>query len=160
MHDSVMTWGERAIADWGLGPVPTVELGSYDVNGSLRPHFSGRYVGVDIRPGPGVDVVASAAGVPLRERSFGCCVCTEMLEHDARFWLSVLEMRRLLVGDGMVLLSTRGFGFPVHDFPADYWRFTKDAIAELFTWAKIRPLDIATDLGPGYPGVLAIGRAA
>lgn len=158
MHYSVMEWGRGIVDEWDLHWRPTVELGSYDVNGSLRCIFSGPYVGVDMRPGPGVDVVATAAEVPLRSEYFDVCVCTEMLEHDAFFWLSAVEMHRLLRPGGILLLSTRGFKFPQHDFPEDYWRFSSEALYKLFEWAQLQTLMVETDLGPGYPGVLATAR--
>ena len=47
-----------------------LDVGSYDVNGSVRGLFvrarSG-YVGVDMRNGPNVDVVAVSDALPFRE---------------------------------------------------------------------------------------------
>lgn len=65
-----------------LGPFESVlELGGRAVNGSVRPSFPrARYVSVDIRPGPEVDVVADATTYRPDER-FDCCVCCETLEH-------------------------------------------------------------------------------
>lgn len=65
-----------------LGPFGSVlELGGRAVNGSVRPYFPGaRYVSVDIRPGPEVDVVADATTYRPTGR-FDCCICTEVLEH-------------------------------------------------------------------------------
>lgn len=59
-----------------------VEIGSYDVNGSVRSLFEEavRYVGVDIRPGPGVDVVADAATYD-GQGQFDIFVSTEVMEH-------------------------------------------------------------------------------
>lgn len=60
------------------------ELGSCDVNGSPRALFPGaEYVGVDERPGPGVDVVCDAAAFDCHG-AFDCVVCTEVLEHAPR----------------------------------------------------------------------------
>lgn len=68
-----------------------LEIGSYDVNGSIRSLFPyvGVYVGVDIRPGPGVDIVAQTPeGWP--EGAFDVVVSTETLEH-ADDWGSVVR---------------------------------------------------------------------
>lgn len=41
---------------------------------------------------------------------FGTVVWDRALERDPRFWLTVAEIRRVLVPGGMLLLCTRGFG--------------------------------------------------
>ena len=45
-----------------LEDASVLEIGSYDVNGTVRKLFAaaGHYVGVDLVEGPGVDVVGSA----------------------------------------------------------------------------------------------------
>jgi SAM-dependent methyltransferase len=60
-----------------------VELGSKDVNGSPRSIFAGahEYVGVDICPGHGVDVVMDCRKFD-GENSFDICICVESMEHD------------------------------------------------------------------------------
>jgi hypothetical protein len=85
MHDSVLSWGDRIVASYQLALRPTLEVGSLDVNGSLRRFFGGPYFGVDIRVGPGVDVVASASTLPFRDSTWPVVVYTEVLEHDDTF---------------------------------------------------------------------------
>lgn len=77
-YDFVAKWARR------LGPRKRVlELGSRDVNGSVRGLFPGAfYLGVDSRPGPGVDLVADAAKYETEEL-FDLVVSTEVLEHAA-----------------------------------------------------------------------------
>ena len=59
-----------------------LECGSYNVNGSVRDLFTAReYVGLDWRPGPGVDVV-SLVHEYQPGRMFDTVISTEMLEHD------------------------------------------------------------------------------
>jgi len=64
MTSNCMAFVQRAVNEYPIkGDV--LEVGSYDVNGSVRPIFSDRerfphYTGVDMRAGPGVDRVAVA----------------------------------------------------------------------------------------------------
>ncbi len=114
-----------------------LEVGSLDVNGSIRPLFADErrfdsYVGVDIRDGKGVDIVAPGSSLPFPPKSFDCIVSTETLEHDDRFWLSVQEFYRVLSPGGYVLLTTCGNGYPQHRHPHDYWRFMPGALDMLF----------------------------
>lgn len=64
------------------GPYKTVvEIGSRDVNGTPRALFPGAaYLGVDLAAGPGVDVVADAAGWRPDE-PVEAVLCLEVLEH-------------------------------------------------------------------------------
>jgi SAM-dependent methyltransferase len=79
MHPPVYEYVADAVA--AHGPFATVvEIGARDVNGSVRPLFGDcEYVGIDIRPGPGVDVVADAESFVTADAD--CVVCTEVLEH-------------------------------------------------------------------------------
>lgn len=70
-----------------LSGVPTegarvLEIGAFDVNGSARPLLSGaaEVVGLDVRPGRGVDIVADAATYEA-DQPFDVIISTETLEH-------------------------------------------------------------------------------
>jgi SAM-dependent methyltransferase len=159
MHQTVMEWVGGQVRDRQLvrpdGHV--LEVGSLDVNGSVRPLFEGvgSYWGVDIRPGPGVDEVVRA-GVPFPfGRSFSVVVCTEVLEHDPRPWVTVREMARVCRPGGVLLVTARGFNrdgcYPVHDYPDDLWRFSMSGMVELMVWAGVLVDEVTAD--PGANGV-------
>jgi len=67
--------------------IRVLEVGSYNVNGSLRDWILGNlcvtaYIGVDIQPQQRyVDVVADASTLPFRDESFDVVISTETLEH-------------------------------------------------------------------------------
>lgn len=100
-----------------------------------------------------VDRVASANRIPFGPKSFDVVVCTEMLEHDPAFWDSIPEMKRVLRPGGHLLLTTRGIGFPFHEYPGDYWRFTETAITLLFQRSNLKVLEVVPDPYPDHPGV-------
>jgi SAM-dependent methyltransferase len=155
MHASVAGWVADTVAIDGLASLSTLEVGSLDVNGSVRGSFKGPYVGVDMRDGPGVDQVANAHALPFDDASFELVVSTETLEHDAAFWLSLAEMGRVLADGGHLLLTTRGVACSIHDFPADYWRFTPDSGPLL---AELAGCDIAEqEPDPELPGLFLHG---
>lgn len=89
-----------------LRPASVLEIGSLDVNGSVRPLFAGarRYLGIDIAPGPGVDEVADAADWSSDER-FDVVVSTEVLEHAPR-WSDVVANAWTALAPGGTLLVT------------------------------------------------------
>jgi SAM-dependent methyltransferase len=154
-----MKWVEQKVEQLDLKGKNVLEVGSRNVNGSVRPLFeSESYVGVDMMAGDSVDIVGRADDLPFEDESFDVVVSTEMLEHDPFFWLSIPEMARVLKTDGYLLLTTRGIGFPYHEFPGDYWRFTEEAIRHLFAFAVLIELEITPDEFSGHPGWFGLAR--
>lgn len=156
MHESVMAWGKRIIDSRRLASKSVLEVGSINVNGSLRQYFTGEYIGVDLRPGPGVDRIANGHDLPFKSRSFGVVVCTETLSHDPYPWKTIKEMYRILRKGGILILTVRGIGFGRNDSPCDYYRFTEDGVNALLTDAGFEVGEVEPD--PQYSGVLAWGQ--
>ena len=149
------------MAEFGLGDRAVLEVGSLNVNGSTRRFFTGEYVGVDMRPGPGVDQVVNAHDLgdhDLPESGYDAIVCTEMLEHDDAPWVSVREMYAICNTGGYLLLTCRGYDrrgcFPLHEYPHDLWRFSCGGVEALLTAAGWVPVLIEQD--PDAPGVFAV----
>jgi SAM-dependent methyltransferase len=123
----------RAVAETFALPGPILEVGSYQVPGQealadLRSLFPGRdYLGVDARPGPGVDRVADVEALPLADATVGTVLAMNTFEHVPRFWRGFAEIRRVLRPDGALLVSCP-FYFHIHGHPGDYWRFTPQAL--------------------------------
>ena len=109
-----------------------VEVGSYDVNGSVRPivesYGPASYIGVDIRNGPGVDMIADVTVDPLPRADL--VISCEMLEHVEDWQEALWKMMHIC--NGYMLLTTRSPGWPYHGYPADYWRFTIEDLLEAF----------------------------
>jgi SAM-dependent methyltransferase len=84
-----------------------VEYGSYDVNGSIRPLFGGyeEYIGVDSRPGPGVDEVASAEDFSIAPRKADVIVSCEMFEHARQQAAIVANAARSLKKGGYFIIT-------------------------------------------------------
>lgn len=125
-------------------PSPILEIGSYQVEGqgdliNLRGLFpsSTAYTGIDIRPGPGVDRVASVEQLPFPDASFGCVLAFNTFEHVRRFWVGFEEVFRVLRPDGILLMSVP-FHFRIHHHPSDYWRFTPEALDVLLERYAVR----------------------
>src|SRR5439155_8484425 len=82
----------RAVAETFDLPGPILEIGSYQVAGQeeiidLRTLFAGKpYLGVDVRPGPGVDQVADVEALPQADASVGTVIALSTFEHVPHFW--------------------------------------------------------------------------
>lgn len=92
-----------------LGHVGFVlEIGSRNVNGSVRGLFEAdRYIGLDVLPGPGVDVVASGADY-VPDGQPDVVVCCEVLEHTDAAHAIVSHALSLLRSGGVLLLTAAG----------------------------------------------------
>lgn len=155
MHESVMAWVGEKVSELKLQNAGHVlEVGSYNVNGTVRDYFDQtRYTGVDIAEGPGVDRVVSPTKLPFDADYFAVVVSTEMLEH-AEFPHPVLaEMYRVLKNGGVLLLTTRSEGFGYHN-PPDYHRFSIEQMYALLGGAGFVRIVVTCD--PQAPGVFAI----
>lgn len=95
-----------------------IEFGAFDINGTPRGLFprATEYVGLDWRPGPGVDAVSLAheyRGHP--DGHFDAVVSTEMLEHDPFWRESVQRMVDLVRPGGCLVLTCAGPQRPAHE---------------------------------------------
>lgn len=140
---------ERYLAN---GSAPhVIDIGSYDVNGSYKPFFDKpgwRYTGVDLAAGPNVDVVLqSPYRLPFDSFSVDVIVSGQAFEHVEFFWLTWLEMARVLKPGGLIFLIAPSRG-PEHRFPQDCWRFYPDAYRALARYAGMELLEVGTDWEP------------
>jgi len=131
-------------------PEPVYEFGALQVPGQeefadLRPLFPGkRYVGCDMRQGPGVDVVADLHDLTLESGCAGTVIVMETLEHVEFPWKAMEGVHRLLRDGGLLVISSV-MNFPIHAHPNDYWRFTPEAFRSLMRDFPVAHADFAGD---------------
>lgn len=100
-------------ADWTGRRV--LEIGSADVNGSIRPFFPGSdYTGVDLSPGPGVDLVASGHELALPDQHVDLAVSCECFEHNPLWCETFVNMHRMTVAGGIVVITCASRGRAEH----------------------------------------------
>jgi SAM-dependent methyltransferase len=128
-----------------------LDIGSYDVNGSYRPLFEApnwEYVGMDLTPGPNVNLIlASPYRWPLPSHSADVIVSGQAFEHIEFFWLTWLEVVRVLKPGGLVFLIAPSRG-PEHRYPVDCWRFYPDGFRALANYGALQLLEVNTDWQP------------
>lgn len=112
-----------------------LDIGSYDVNGSLKPIFlsAKQYIGLDQSNGPNVDLVASAHEIPISSNSIDIVMNSSCFEHDNMFWITFNEMCRVLKAGGFLYINAPSNG-PYHAHPVDNWRFYADSWKALESW--------------------------
>ena len=142
-----ITFGAKSLNREEVEGKRIIEVGSNDINGSLRPivlSFNpAEYVGVDIQKEPGVDVICSVYDLikQFGEESFDVVISTEMLEHT-RYWRkSISNLKNICKPNGIILITTRSYGFDYHPSPYDFWRYELEDMKNIFSDCIIEKLE-------------------
>jgi len=143
MHPTALSNGKRffeaykePLSEISNGKI--IEIGSRDINGSLRSCAPAKfeYIGVDFAAGEGVDVVLdSPYTLPFEDASIDIVLSSSCFEHSEMFWLVFLEIMRVLKPEGLFYLNAPSNG-DFHRYPVDCWRFYPDSGKALISWAK------------------------
>lgn len=156
-HESCISFGENNLNKDDVKGKDVIEIGSQNVNGSLRYYIENleckKYIGVDIEKGIGVDIVCKAENVIeiFGKDAFDIVICTELLEH-VKDWKSVISnIKNICKPGGTILVTTRSYGFPRHGYPYDYWRYEIEDIKNIFSDCIIEILEKDYQM----PGVFA-----
>jgi 2-polyprenyl-3-methyl-5-hydroxy-6-metoxy-1,4-benzoquinol methylase len=89
---------------------------------------------------------------------FDTIICCETLEHTVRPWVIVSLMREILTPGGYLWISAPTYGFPLHRYPIDCYRFADDAY-RLWLFAGMILLSVETvKYELGQPAIVAAGQ--
>jgi SAM-dependent methyltransferase len=130
-----------------------IEIGSCDINGSLRPlmesYNPAKYIGIDLVQGPCVDIVCSIRDVVDRfgEESFDVVISNEMLEHIKDWRMAIHNIKSICRKGGIILLTTRSRGVQYHGHPYDFWRYEIEDMRNIFSDCQIEKLEKDPKMG-------------
>ena len=95
--------------------ISVLELGSYNVNGSIRTIFdnTNEYIGLDLIEGPGVDIVYDGKHISINQE-FDLCISCECFEHNPNYFENFLKMIQLAKKDGVVVFTCATIGRSEH----------------------------------------------
>jgi ubiquinone/menaquinone biosynthesis C-methylase UbiE len=103
----------------------------------------GKWTGIDMQEGQGVDLVADMHDLPNEwDGRFTGVVCSEVMEHVARPWLALPELRRVMA-PGSLLVVTTLFAFPEHGYPDDFYRYSRSGLRLLLQDAGFSDVQVA-----------------
>lgn len=88
-----------------------LDVGSLNINGTVRDLFADcEYVGADLEPGPGVDVVGQGQELDYPDRHFDVSISCECFEHNP-YWLETfVNMHRMTSGLVVFTCASEGRG--------------------------------------------------
>ena len=116
-------------------PGSLLEIGSRARSGNTyREMFAGgvEYVGTDITEGPNVDVIADAHHLTRSfSRRFDYVLSISVFEHLIMPWKAALEMNAVMNHGALAYIQSH-HGWPLHEEPWDFWRFSANSWNGLF----------------------------
>jgi hypothetical protein len=125
---------------------PTMIVGSYVTDAKIdRRTLYKDVVGVDMRPGPGVDRVVNlehADNIGM----FDHVECMSVLEHCERPWKMSRNIERMM-NPGATIYVTVPFNWRHHQYPDDYFRISAAGLRSLFSGIEWTMLLYATYQG-------------
>jgi SAM-dependent methyltransferase len=129
-----------------------VDIGSQDINGSYKPLFDlpkWRYIGVDKESGSNVDIVLENPYQfrGIKSESVDVVISGQAFEHVEYFWITMLEITRILKPGALCCLIVPSSG-PQHRFPLDCWRFYPDGLKALAYYACLDVIEVLWDEKP------------
>jgi SAM-dependent methyltransferase len=151
--ENTIKFGTDSLSETDIKDKRVLEIGSYNVNGSLRDYIKTHnpydYIGIDIREGEYVDKICAVESIvkEFGEESFDIVLSTEMLEHVTDWRNAITNMKIVCKLGGIVLLTTRSYGFPKHDYPYDHWRYEIYDMKNIFSDFTIH--NLVKDVEPG-----------
>lgn len=99
--------------EWFDG-VSVIEIGSLDINGTVRDFFPNPayYLGVDVGPGPGVDVIDQGENLTYEDNQFDIAISAECFEHNPEWAATFANMHRM--ANTAVIFTCASDGRPEH----------------------------------------------
>jgi SAM-dependent methyltransferase len=92
-----------------------LEIGSLVIDGTVRGFFQDcEYIGIDVAPGRGVDVVCQGQDYQAPDGSFDHVISCECMEHNPRWKETFSNMVRLCRPGGLVTMTCASLGRPEH----------------------------------------------
>jgi SAM-dependent methyltransferase len=143
-----MEKGRRySVLDFGSGTSPGQTL----THRNLLAEYDCEYTGVDIRAGDNVDVVmAKPYRLPLKSNSFDIVISGQVFEHVPFFWVSLLEIARVMKPRAYFFMTVPSRGHEHSTY--DCWRVYPDGLRAMAAWSRLTLREGFTDFPPTVEG--------
>jgi len=139
-------WGAKNLTKEEIKGKKIIEVGSYDVNGTLRYVVEllepTEYVGTDVIGGPGVDIICPAENLVEKfgKEKFDIVISTCVLEHIRDWKKTISNIKNICKPNGIILIIVPS-KWPFHEYPYDFWRYKKEDIKNIFSDCTIMVLE-------------------
>ena len=95
------------------------------------------YTSIDVAKGNNVDIVLKNPYIfnEIEKESIDIVISTSTIEHVEFFWLSFLEILKILKPNGLLYINVPSNG-DFHRYEKDCWRYYPDSAKALVNWGK------------------------
>ncbi|MBV9065401.1 MAG: class I SAM-dependent methyltransferase [Methylobacteriaceae bacterium] len=115
-----------------VGTKQSIEGRVTHVHGHFELVPRANYTMADVEAGNDVDVIADLHSLPVEwTNRFAAVVAISVFEHLERPWIAAREIARVLKPGGFCFIATHQT-FPLHGYPSDFFRFSKEALTLIF----------------------------
>ncbi len=145
-YDKMLDFKNRYLNNLTKMPLRILDLGSQDVNGTYKEIFNQSawtYQGLDMETGKNVDIVLDNpySWKEIGSNSIDVVISGQALEHVEFFWITMLEIARILKPGGLCCIIAPSSGHE-HRFPVDCWRFYMDGFKALSRFALLQEIKV------------------
>lgn len=138
----------RFLSEYSDRRIKILDIGSQDINGSYKPLFENpnwEYTGCDIVEGRNVDIVLKNMynWSEIESDSYDVLVCGQVFEHVEYFWVTIMEIARIIKENGLCCIIAPSAGIE-HRYPVDCWRYYPDGFRAMAKYAGLEVLDVYT----------------
>jgi len=155
--DKMAKFREVYLIDMESQDLKIIDLGSQDVSGTktykdVLYNNKWDYIGVDMIEGGNVDLVLDNPyhWKEIKSSCVDVIVSGQAFEHIEYFWITMLEISRVLRPGGLACIIAPSGGYE-HRYPVDCWRFYPDGFSALSRFAQMDVLEVYTQWEPlGY----------
>ena len=129
-------------ANWRVLDIGSMSYLDHDSYRALFSDGPYEYLGLDIAPGPNVDIVPTDpySWNELATESFDLVISGQSLEHNPYFWITFAEIARVLRVGGLTAIIAPSAGRE-HRCPFDCWRFYPDSWTALCAFVGLEPVE-------------------
>ena len=115
MNQTSINMMNEAVEKYGFRDGIVVDVGSYDINGTYKALFAGKYIGADNAPGPNVDVLMDSPEFRQIE-GVDAVISGQTIEHVADVPAFMAAIFRVLKPGGILCIIAPSEG-PAHYYP-------------------------------------------
>ena len=146
--DKMLNFKNTYLKDRESETLNILDIGSQDINGSYKQIFDlpkWKYYGADMQGGNNVNIVLKNPykWQEIKSNSIDVLISGQAFEHIDFFWITALEVARVLKPDGLCCIIAPSSG-QEHRYPVDCWRFYPDGFSALARFAQLEVVEVFT----------------
>lgn len=148
-YDEMQRFRDNYLLSLNKDCIDILDIGSQNINGTFKELFNRdnwSYTGLDIEDGDNVDFIPinNYFWDEIKSNSYDVVISGQVFEHTEFFWLSILEIARVLKCGGLVCIISPSSGFE-HRYPVDCYRFYRDGMSAIAKFARLEIIETKTN---------------